>query len=195
MKVTKKTQNPFLLPIKLNSWYALTISPPDRCDKSPKTLYRLDRDEIMYYTCKFSNEFIFYPEFSSSGRLHYHAIVHVSDKYKFYHTKHLLNHLGFCMWKPLNNFIDKLNWLQYCKKDQGFVQYKPIMYQTFKNYKKSQFTTDYVPDKIDQLNDDIKHAHDLIVQATCKAINKRVKEKLLDRLKIPSPSNKTSAKD
>lgn len=150
---TKKT----LLGTPVKDLYALTISPPQRTG-CPKTLYKKDRDIIYYYIPKFSNHFILFPEFSQCGRLHYHGIIKVTDKYKFYHTKHLLDNLGFTMWKPLKDYQGQLAWLTYCKKDLGITRLDPFIYKTNCNYKKTQYTTVRTPDKIDKLNDDILYA-------------------------------------
>lgn len=119
----------------LKDYWALTISPEQRNGK-PLSMYKRDRDFLYQWLTPYTDHFIMYPEFTESGRLHYHGIIHISDRYKFYHTKHLVTNIGFTMWKPLRNVKDHLTWLTYCRKNFGISRMKPSIYMTYKNYKR-----------------------------------------------------------
>lgn len=96
----------------------LTVSPPLRAISNQRMLF----DDDLFYLSKIklcSKRFIIYPEFDVAGRLHYHAIINIHDKVKWY--KAILptfrRMLGFCDVKVIKTFLDKLRVLNYIRKD------------------------------------------------------------------------------
>lgn len=140
--------------IVLRDFWALTISPPMRTGK-PTYHYVSDRNIMTHYLNTYSDHYIMYPEFTNDGRLHYHGIVYIKDKYKFYHTKHYMEHIGFSMWKPLKTHKDHMTWLIYCLKERYFCRLKPIIYD--KSVKRKQYTQEDFETKEDIIvNDNIE---------------------------------------
>lgn len=91
----------------------LTISPPPR--------YTINNDwKLLYVWVKritsvltpFCSEWIMYPEFDESARLHFHGIFHVKDKIKYYKTINRLRKHGFI--KIENRITPK--WEEYIRK-------------------------------------------------------------------------------
>lgn len=119
--------------------YAITISPP--CN--PPTVSCLKWLDIKEYDIrrllnKFSRHYILYPEFSDTGRLHWHGLIIVHDKLALNLTRHLINkQLGWLALKPIRTFKDKLGWLMYCQKEYADIcrAFKPIIYMNLKRYK------------------------------------------------------------
>lgn len=57
-----------------------------------------------------------YPEFHLSGNLHYHFIIKIFDKIKWFkHTLVKLRHHGFVYPKPIDNYV---GWHKYINKDK-----------------------------------------------------------------------------
>lgn len=130
--------------------WALTISPKQRVG-DPKLYYVDDRVSMVRLLSRFSEHYIMYPEFTLTGRLHYHGIVLITDNYKYYHTKHHLDKLGFTMWKPLSSFFDHLTWLHYCKKDWGYCKMKPIIYCDNSKFKSIQHYSSITSEELEDL--------------------------------------------
>lgn len=169
-----------LLCTPLKDFYALTISPPES-NRDPRKSYSEDRDSITQLMTPFSDHYMMYPEFTELGRLHYHGLVYVSDKIKFYHTKHLLGILGFCMWKPLRKYSDQLNWLIYCMKNIAICGLEPIKYMTKANYKRKQFFCKLT--KSEMICEKLKQAKAVLVEQEYKLLKKRAEERIIQRQK------------
>lgn len=118
--------------------FAITISPP---------LYRLDSLKLhKIYTYditkilnRFSKHYMLYPEFTHDARLHYHGIIRVDDKIKYYRTKHKLDRIGFTKLDPFKTFKDKLRYLIYSLKNYCEIKelFDPIIYKSLRRTKKS----------------------------------------------------------
>lgn len=97
----------------------LTVSPPLRSIRDQRAIF----DDDMYFLMKIrlcSKHFIIYPEFDKSGRLHYHGIIRIIDKIKWYKSvlPTLRRSLGFCDIKTIGSTMrDKLQVLYYIKKE------------------------------------------------------------------------------
>lgn len=98
-----------------DGWF-LTISPPV---KNTKPEYQFIEDLIILKKLRLcTSMFIIYPELSPTGRLHYHGIVYINDKIKWFKSVlPSLRKLGFCDLKPTRDFKNKLTLLIYCKKE------------------------------------------------------------------------------
>lgn len=80
------------------------IKPSKQFDAHIKILINLDKS--CYYEI--------YPEFHLSGNLHYHFIIKIFDKIKWFkHTLVKLRHYGFVYPKPLTDYD---GWVKYCGK-------------------------------------------------------------------------------
>lgn len=94
----------------------VTISPPVRNNK-PEYLFQ--DDIVIINRIKLcSKKYIIYPELDSKGRLHYHLIMSLHDKVKWH--KSVLpgfRKIGFVKIEWMKTFKDKLNVLQYIRKE------------------------------------------------------------------------------
>ena len=104
--------------------YFITISPRDRVGR-PQTLYRQDCKTINFLS-RCSKRFSIWPEFSeSTDRLHYHGVVYITDKIKWYkQTKHVFQSLGFVkLVKITPGFKHLLKVILYCTKSYGPIRH------------------------------------------------------------------------
>lgn len=107
---------------KCNSLLAITISPPNRIDKynSLDYIYKSDALYIDKYLRKCSIFYTIYPELDISGRLHYHGIITLKDRVKFYRAVlPAFNLLGFTLVKAV---FEESKWLKYITKDWETTQ-------------------------------------------------------------------------
>lgn len=105
----------------------ITVSPPLRSIRDQSSIYQ---DDLLYLAkvrlC--SKHYVIYPEFDSSGRLHYHGIMRIDDKIKWYKSvlPMLRKCLGFVCIKQINTIKDKINIILYITKDWSVT--KEILY-------------------------------------------------------------------
>ncbi len=101
-----------------NNWYAVTISPRPYIGNQVFK-YRDDSKYIKKNVCKnMSKHYIFYPEFDKADRLHYHGIIRIDDKCKWYkQRRRRMQTLGFMNLSKIKSFTEHLRYLLYCKKD------------------------------------------------------------------------------
>ncbi len=98
-------------------WVTITISPPPY---SGNNLFKFHTDlnyfrKVLRHTSK---HFILVPEFDKMDRLHYHGVIRIDDKIKWYKSsKRKLELCGHTKIKLLTSFEDHLGWLLYIHKD------------------------------------------------------------------------------
>lgn len=135
---------------------ALTISPPTSY-LTPSFNYN---DEITYLVKtikRFSKHYIIYPELDDSARLHYHAIMQITDNIKYYKSgmtslrklpRQVTNYntvkQAFICVKPIKTFIDHLKWLMYIRKNWQITSevlgiLEPVYPKVKTKLKKKQF--------------------------------------------------------
>lgn len=131
-----------LLNETLHLVYEVTISPPYRNEweklhvKNPNALmYQSDKVRLRHW-CKVAGikRYVFYPEFSDKGRLHYHGMMRFtpSQQHTFFTSLQFkFKMLGLLQYKPLATFGDLIKWSIYMRKDWGFTsvdlnEYLPI---------------------------------------------------------------------
>lgn len=113
---------------RLGTYYALTISPPDRTVGKARVplanVYLDDIINIRRWLGACSKHYCMYPEFSTTGRLHYHGVVQFHDKIKWFRqTKGLFEkRMGYVQLDPLKTPWDYLSWVTYCKKEFNSAQ-------------------------------------------------------------------------
>lgn len=88
---------------------------PRRYSVTPIRTFETDVRVLFPYLHKCSEQFLVYPEFTLKGQLHYHALINVSDKAKWYGiVLPKFNSKGFTCVKVCQN---KAKWLSYISKD------------------------------------------------------------------------------
>lgn len=104
----QKCKAPKMEVMKINTCYAVTLSPPDRrtitgakmCKGNDletfKTLeMNINEDLQLFKKLKYSKIEV-YPELSPTGRLHYHGYIEIHNVLKFYyHDTHILNQISY----------------------------------------------------------------------------------------------------
>ncbi len=97
--------------------YSITISAQYRT-VHPDFLYNDDKLKIIKWLNRFSDHYIIVPEFSENGRLHYHGLLRICDKIKYYKTKYFIDkEIGFVKVEKINDFKSHLRWLMYINKN------------------------------------------------------------------------------
>lgn len=99
-----------------NLYYFITVSPPYR-GLSVNKLFRQDTDQMRQLFNQFSDHYCLYPEFDDKGRLHYHGIVRITDKIKYFKVKYRIDQIGYCCAKELKTHMDHMRSLLYCMKE------------------------------------------------------------------------------
>jgi len=94
---------------------AITISPEYRKGRQDYH-YRDDLDKIkLLKSC--SKRYMIYPEFSVSGRLHYHGIVEIHDRVKWFKKlKPLFEKMGMLHIKSIDDHKARIGWIIYMSK-------------------------------------------------------------------------------
>lgn len=108
--------------------FALTISPPDRTCRylNLRDCYHNDISNYRILLKKCCNHYCLFPELDQNGRLHYHGLIKLTDRVKWFKlVKPALQTYGFICVKPLKSFIDHLNWSIYCLKE--FAMTKQVL--------------------------------------------------------------------
>ncbi len=102
---------------KSKKYFAITISPPPYNGNEYFKEYE-DRKSFKRYLKQCSKHYLFISEWDNNDRLHYHGIIRIDDKYKWYHSsKRKFKIIGFTKIKLIKNFTEHLRWLCYMKKD------------------------------------------------------------------------------
>lgn len=96
----------------------LTISPAPSGRQPNIWLLWLWAKRIHEVLGPFCTDYVIYPEFDKSARLHFHGVFHVKDNVKYYKTFNKLRRHGYV--KPEGKITDK--WLEYMKKDEEEVR-------------------------------------------------------------------------
>lgn len=102
---------------------ALTISPRlrlgDTCIQ-----FNQDRFVIRKLLNRCTDHYMMWPELDRTYRLHYHGVVLIKDKYKWFKSckKSLEMNLGYIKLSVITSFEDHLKWLLYSKKDQHWMK-------------------------------------------------------------------------
>lgn len=128
-----KGSNQRLLNETQNLLYEVTISPPYRTEweklhlaNPTSSMYHCDKMRIRHW-CKQAGlkRYVFYPELTEKGRLHYHGIIRFDRSTRttfFKSTQFKFKLLGLTQYKPLNTFVDLLRWTIYMHKDWGYTR-------------------------------------------------------------------------
>lgn len=103
--------------------YEITISPPHKPNVKPQFLFDDWKPELVKWLNSFSNHWILYPEFDSTGRLHFHGVFFMIDKIKFAKTRPIISRrIGFIKVGILKTFQNHLRYLIYCQKEYADTQ-------------------------------------------------------------------------
>lgn len=118
----------------MNTTIEITISPPDRSTdylghKEPFSWIFLQDLIQIRSILKYNKigQYIIFPEFANF-RLHYHGIITMNPTQFTRFNKHAIHKfrcIGFCHFKKLLTFKDKLKWIYYCRKEWHITQ--PIL--------------------------------------------------------------------
>lgn len=138
---------------------ALTWSP----DQKQYAQYKLPMKQLCAHMevircIKLAGDYKCYPEFHNNGNLHYHFIVELKDKIKWFKkVLPTLKYHGFVVVKPATDFA---GWLSYCTKHQQTVEHTlKILLPITKSFVASVASTEYIkrqygdPSDVDQLLD------------------------------------------
>ncbi len=123
---------PYILDkMAFRNFLAITISPKIT---NGSVFYKYDQDAhwLQRSLRRCSKHFTIWPEFDKNDRLHYHGIIRIDDKTKWYKsTRRKMQLMGFCKFDHLKDFTNYLTWLQYCKKDyyKNVDMFKYIKYK------------------------------------------------------------------
>jgi len=102
---------------KILNYYALTITPPYSVNSIRYDYYNHHKI-LKRYLNLCSSHYILYPEITTSGRLHYHAVIHLDDKIKWFKkSKNALKRIGFVKLDPILTQLDHIRWLVYIRKE------------------------------------------------------------------------------
>lgn len=98
--------------------YALTISPPEN-KYSIDFNYNSYQRIIVVELRKACKHFCIVPEFSETGRLHFHGIIRIDDEIKFYRrVNYILRNIGFVKLTKIKTFADHMRYMLYMYKEK-----------------------------------------------------------------------------
>lgn len=102
---------------------ALTISPRPRLGD---TTFHYDQDRFLIRKIlnRCTDHYLIYPELDKNYRLHYHGVVFIKDKIKWFKSskKTLEVHFGFIKVEVIPTFERHFGWIQYMRKDWWYCQ-------------------------------------------------------------------------
>ncbi len=100
------------------NWYAITISPPPYGGNQ----YYKEFEDYKYFKKilkRTSEHSVFFTEWDNLDRMHYHGLIRIDNKIKWYRcSRRKFSNVGFVNIKLIKNFTEHLRWLNYIKKDQ-----------------------------------------------------------------------------
>lgn len=98
---------------------ALTVSPKPIVGDYLEKYHTEFLPIIVRFLRRCSKRYIMYPEFTDTGRLHFHGLVDVIDKVAFCKGIPLLQRLGFVKIDKIRTLGDRLRWIIYISKDRA----------------------------------------------------------------------------
>lgn len=140
-----KQKSPKMEQYKLNTIYAVTLSPPDRRTmtgakmikgnelETYKNLMDSINEDIQYFKKLKYCSLELYTELSNNGRLHYHGYIQIKDILKFtYHDLHLLNQISYEIDTMSEDSCGIYKYEQYVLKQKElwkpFIEYESMQY-------------------------------------------------------------------
>lgn len=124
-----------------NSFITLTFREP----KGKKESIKMLSERLVRYNKYFSN-FCFYPEFTSTGHIHFHGIIQyleINEVGYFSFIGNWKKYIGF-YYDSCKNHSDIVKWHLYCRKDQSHWNYLRVHKY---NYKKFRFRIKKIKNK------------------------------------------------
>lgn len=75
--------------------------------------------EIVRYLRRCSKRYILYPEFTDTGRLHFHGLYYIHDKVAMLKGLPRLQRIGYIKQDKIKTVMDHIRWIVYISKDRA----------------------------------------------------------------------------